>query len=135
MAGYGSTPGERRGGRQRGTPNKVTQSVKEAILEALHAGEGAAAFFASLKSEDPKTFAQPCGKLIPRQLTGPDDKSLVPEPERFSNVEVARRLCFILAAAQHELDQRARKNGKEEGSHTAGSPLDSLNAYTTGEGI
>jgi len=29
MAGRGSAPGERRGGRQKGTPNKVTVEIKE----------------------------------------------------------------------------------------------------------
>ncbi len=31
----GSRPGERRGGRQKGTPNKVTRAVKDAILSAF----------------------------------------------------------------------------------------------------
>jgi hypothetical protein len=34
MSGGGSKPGERRGGRQKGTPNKATQSVKE-LLDSL----------------------------------------------------------------------------------------------------
>jgi hypothetical protein len=35
MAGKGAKPGERRGGRQVGTPNKVTATLKEMILAAL----------------------------------------------------------------------------------------------------
>jgi hypothetical protein len=131
MAGHGSAPGERRGGRQKGTPNRTTASVKNAILEALDAGDGAVAFFASLKAEDPKTFAQLCGKLIPRQLTGPDDKPLVPEPEQMSKVDVAMRLCFMLEEARLELEEREQKTGEEERSHTSGSPLDNLIAQIT----
>lgn len=34
MAGHGSAPGERRGGRQKGTPNKATQARQAAIAES-----------------------------------------------------------------------------------------------------
>jgi hypothetical protein len=37
----GSKPGERRGGRQKGTPNKVTRTLQEAILQALDEAGGA----------------------------------------------------------------------------------------------
>jgi len=33
----GSKPGERRGGRQNGTPNKITHTLKQTILGALEA--------------------------------------------------------------------------------------------------
>jgi len=36
----GSKPGERRGGRKRGTPNKFTADVKAMILGALDAAGG-----------------------------------------------------------------------------------------------
>jgi hypothetical protein len=35
MAGKGSKPGERRGGRQKGTPNKATREKEQRALEAL----------------------------------------------------------------------------------------------------
>lgn len=35
MAGRGSKPGERRGGRKKGTPNKITATLKDMILGAL----------------------------------------------------------------------------------------------------
>jgi hypothetical protein len=37
--GRGSKPGERRGGRQKGTPNKRTQRLREATDKALQSGE------------------------------------------------------------------------------------------------
>lgn len=40
MAGKGSKPGERRGGRTKGTPNKLTSDVKAMILEALDKAGG-----------------------------------------------------------------------------------------------
>lgn len=36
----GSKPGERRGGRQAGTPNKVTKALKDMILGALDEAGG-----------------------------------------------------------------------------------------------
>ena len=36
----GSKPGERRGGRAKGTPNKMTKTLKESILGALGAEGG-----------------------------------------------------------------------------------------------
>ena len=45
MAGRGPKPGERRGGRVKGGKNKITVSVKEALIGALNAGDGAEAFF------------------------------------------------------------------------------------------
>jgi len=63
MAGRGAKPGERRGGRKKGTPNKTTSSVKAAILDALNDGDGAVEFFKKLKKDDIKTFANLCGRL------------------------------------------------------------------------
>lgn len=56
------------GGRKKGTPNKITQSVKDAMMGALNAGDGAQAFFLELKESDPKTFANIASKLIPHQI-------------------------------------------------------------------
>ena len=57
------------GGRQKGTPNKTTRSVKEALKRALEAegDDGGEAFFASLRDSDPKPFATLVGKLIPTE--------------------------------------------------------------------
>lgn len=38
MAGRGSRPGERRGGRKKGTPNKVTRKRREVAVRALAEG-------------------------------------------------------------------------------------------------
>ncbi len=50
MAGVGSAPGERRGGRKKGTPNKVDADIKAAFRE--HAPKLAAALIKLTKSED-----------------------------------------------------------------------------------
>jgi hypothetical protein len=47
----GSKPGERRGGRQKGTPNKVTRTLREAILQALDEAGGEGGAVAYLRSQ------------------------------------------------------------------------------------
>jgi hypothetical protein len=89
-------------GRKKGTPNKVTQSVKDAVVEALNSGDGATAFFIRLKEDDPRTFATVCAKMIPSEVqadvTSRDDsvdlscKEMTPQ-ERY---DVARRMAVTL---------------------------------------
>ncbi len=50
MAGVGSAPGERRGGRKKGTPNKVDADIKAAFRE--HGPKLVAALIKLTKSED-----------------------------------------------------------------------------------
>lgn len=70
----GSKPGERRGGRQAGTPNKVTAQLKDIILTALHEAheEGAVAYLKERATSTPAAFMTLVGKVLPLQLTGED---------------------------------------------------------------
>ncbi len=56
------------GGRPKGSVNRVTKAVKEALRASLEAGDGAEAFFLGLKRDDPKTYAGLIGKLIPNEV-------------------------------------------------------------------
>jgi hypothetical protein len=69
MAGKGSKPGERRGGRKKGTPNKLTKDVKEALLNAF-AKAGGEDYLLSVAKADPKTFCALLGKAMPMQVAG-----------------------------------------------------------------
>ena len=91
----GSKPGERRGGRQKGTPNKITHSLKEAILGALDA-EGGVNYLRSVARENPTVFCALLAKVLP--LTVVDEQATeVPmvteinfigmEPVQFGNGE------------------------------------------------
>lgn len=62
----GSKPGERRGGRQKGTPNKLTRDVKEAVLQAFNA-VGGAKYLAKQAEENPQAFMTLLGKVLPTQ--------------------------------------------------------------------
>ena len=65
----GSAPGERRGGRQKGTPNKVNSDLKEMILGAL-AGVGGQDYLQRQAELNPGSFLTLIGKVLPMQITG-----------------------------------------------------------------
>ncbi len=62
----GSRPGERRGGRQAGTPNKVTKELKEMVLEALDQA-GGVTYLKKQAAVNPAAFLSLVGKLLPRE--------------------------------------------------------------------
>lgn len=66
----GSKPGERRGGRQKGTPNKVTGALKDMILEALNEA-GGMDYLVQQSEENPTAFLTLVGKVLPLQVNGP----------------------------------------------------------------
>jgi hypothetical protein len=69
----GSKPGERRGGRRKGTPNKVTRVLKDAILLALEEAGGDGGAVAYLRSQanlSPGAFLGLVGKVLPLTIRG-----------------------------------------------------------------
>jgi hypothetical protein len=69
----GSKPGERRSGRQKGTPNKITRTLKEAILLALEKAGGDGGAVAYLRSQaklSPGAFLALIGKILPLTFKG-----------------------------------------------------------------
>lgn len=65
MAGPGRP---KTGGRAKGTPNKNTTEIKDAIVAALNSGEGAEAYFRGLKDERPDLFVSLVGKILPKDV-------------------------------------------------------------------
>lgn len=104
-------------GRKPGSKNKITLTVKTAILEALNEGKGAVAFFKKLKNgsaEDRRTFANICARMVPHELTGPDGGPLIPvEMDMF---ETARRMAYVLDMGARELDRRKLDEPEDQGS-------------------
>lgn len=66
-------------GRPKGLPNKTTQLLKDAILQAAtDAGDGDMAIYLQKQAlENPGPFMALLGKVLPMQLTGADGKDLV----------------------------------------------------------
>ena len=65
--------GNKTGGRKKGTPNKTTKLLKEAILEAAEAAgdaEGLVGYLKAQAVENPGPFLALLGKVLPMQITG-----------------------------------------------------------------
>jgi hypothetical protein len=88
-----SRPGERRGGRQKGTPNKVDGDIKHMVLAAL-AGVGGEQYLMRQADENPTAFLTLVGKVLPLQITG--------DPERPVAIEFTWAPAAATAAVSHE---------------------------------
>ena len=77
-------------GRPKGSPNKTTTMIKEAIIEAASRAGGIGGMVAYLSiqaMENPGPFMALLGKIIPTQVTGADDG-----PVQFQEVSAAEVL-------------------------------------------
>lgn len=82
MAVRGSKPGEHRGGRKKGTPNKLTKALKDVILGALD-DAGGQQYLASQAKTNPSAFLSLLGRVVPQELRAElDTKSTVIVVER-----------------------------------------------------
>lgn len=61
--------GRKTGGRVKGTPNKVTASLKDMILQALDQ-QGGAEYLYRQADENPAAFMTLVGKVLPMQIAG-----------------------------------------------------------------
>jgi hypothetical protein len=78
---------QKTGGRQKNTPNKVTTSLKEAILEAAkRAGNGdIATYLQAQANSNPGPFMALLGKVLPMQVTGANDGPLQVVIQRYAD--------------------------------------------------
>ena len=80
-------PGIKTGGRKKGTPNKVTGVLKDAILRAAElAGgqEGTIGYLRTQAAVNPGPFMSLLGKVLPTEVTGPEGGPLRVEIVKFS---------------------------------------------------
>ena len=63
-------------GRPKGSVNKVTGALKDMVLQAL-ADAGGVAYLSRQAEENPGPFMALVGKVLPMQVTGPDDGPVV----------------------------------------------------------
>ena len=62
-------------GRKKGTPNKLTTGLKEAIIGALERA-GGEDWLLQLARSDKRTFASLLGRVLPTETTGADVKAV-----------------------------------------------------------
>ena len=73
MAKFRTPKGTRLGGRAKGTPNKVTATLKDMILQAL-SDAGGASYLVKQSHENPAAFMALIGRVLPLQVKeGGDD--------------------------------------------------------------
>jgi hypothetical protein len=63
--------GQKTGGRQKGTPNKLTGALKDMILSALDKA-GGVDYLLTQADDNPTAFLTLVGKVLPLQVTGED---------------------------------------------------------------
>jgi hypothetical protein len=66
------------GGRQKGTPNKITKTIREAILESFE-NLGGSEYLERMARIEPVAYMTLLGKVLPTQLTGLEDEPLLPD--------------------------------------------------------
>jgi hypothetical protein len=100
MSAKGSKPGERRGGRGKGTPNKLSGDVKAMILAALDA-TGGAEYLLRQANKNPVAFMSLLGRLLPTQMTGKDGGPIlnVFDPATLTDAELAARIDRLRRSA------------------------------------
>lgn len=62
-----NTTGKKHGGRKKGTPNKNTAALKTAIMNAFEQ-VGGQDYLVMVAKDDPKTFIQLLGRVLPAEL-------------------------------------------------------------------
>lgn len=83
MAVTPNEPGKRRrGGRVKGTPNKVPAALKDMILQALANVGGVKYLEQQAKKRNPAPFLALVGKVLPLQVKTDGGDPKVPPPER-----------------------------------------------------
>lgn len=83
--------GVKTGGRQKGTPNKTTALLKDAILEAATLAGGEAGLVGYLyvqANANPQSFLPLLGKVLTMQLTGADGGAVEFKVSRMSDDEL-----------------------------------------------
>ena len=94
------------GGSRKGIPNRITADVRTMILAALDR-VGGEDYLVQQAHDNPRAFLSLLGRLIPTQMTGPDDKELFPVSEMTTAEQEARILALLMRAGLSEEQARA----------------------------
>lgn len=92
-------PGERIAGRQKGTVNKLTVSIREAIEHAFDE-LGGASYLVHVGKNDPRTFCALLSRLLPTKLANADGSPLLAALTELTDAQLEARTARALADAQ-----------------------------------
>ena len=92
-------PGERVIGRAKGTQNKLTVSIREAIEHAFD-NLGGASYLEHVGRNDPRTFCALLGKLLPTKLANADGSPLLAALTELTDAQLEARTARALQDAQ-----------------------------------
>lgn len=92
-------PGERITGRQKGTVNKLTVSIREAIENAF-TELGGASYLVHVGKNDPRTFCALLSRLLPTKLANADGSPLLAALTELTDAQLEARTARALADAQ-----------------------------------
>ncbi len=92
-------PGERTVGRQKGTPNALTASIKDAIHNAFQE-LGGMSYLVHVGKTDPRTFCALLSKLLPTKLANADGSPLLAALTELTDAQLEARTARALADAQ-----------------------------------
>lgn len=76
MPKVGENKGNAGKGRPKGSPNKATRAIREAVVEAFDKA-GGVDYLVKLAKDDPRTFCGLIGRVIPLQVEGEMDQNIV----------------------------------------------------------
>jgi hypothetical protein len=79
--------GKKTGGRRKGSPNKTTALLKDAVLQAAEqaGGEGGMIAYLEIQAKvNPGPFMALLGKVLPMQITGADGGALQVVVQKFT---------------------------------------------------
>ena len=91
--------GERPIGRQKGTPNQLTASVRDAIHNAFER-LGGVSYLEHVGKTDPRTFCALLSKLLPTKLANADGSPLLAALTELTDAQLEARTARALADAQ-----------------------------------
>jgi hypothetical protein len=86
-------------GRRKGTPNKLTLSIREAIEHAFDE-LGGTSYLVHVGRTDPRTFCSLLGKLLPTKLANADGSPLLAALTELTDAQLEARTARALADAQ-----------------------------------
>ena len=92
-------PGERVTGRQKGTVNKLTVSIRDAIEHAFEE-LGGTSYLVHVGRSDPRTFCALLSKLLPTKLANADGSPLLAALTELTDAQLEARTARALADAQ-----------------------------------